>query len=123
MGMLRLTGGAAANGRPWCRLIAYQAPGSPGAGAFRARCQVCPPGSLPYFASSSLTLFSAADPGLKLPIIALGPKSWSVLEKVIVRLAWSYQTSISNFTPLVVGSAMRTDGNVRTGLPASRNYP
>ena len=32
-----------------------------------------PPGSLPYFASSSLALFSVADPGLKLPIIALDP--------------------------------------------------
>jgi hypothetical protein len=46
-----------------------------------------------------------------------------VLEKVIVRLAWSYQTSISNFTPLVVGSAIRPDGNGRASPPTSRNYP
>jgi hypothetical protein len=97
---------------------------SPPPGALqRPRCQVPPSGSLPYFASSSLALFSAADPGLKLPIIALGPRSRSVLEKVIVRLAWSYQTSISNFTPLVVGSAMRPDGNGRASPPTSHNYP
>jgi hypothetical protein len=38
---------------------------------------------------------------------------------VIVRLAWSYQISISNFTPLLVGVAMRPHGSGRTGSDQS----
>ena len=80
-------------------------------------------GSLPYLASSSLTLFSAAEPGRKLPVIALGPRSRSSLEKVIVRLAWSYQTSISNLRPLWVGVAMQPDGNGGVSPQAIGNFP
>ena len=86
-------------------------------------CKAMVSGSLPYLASSSLTLFSAAEPGRKLPVIALGPRSRSSLEKVIVRLAWSYQTSISNLRPLWVGVAMQPDGNGGVSPQAIGNFP
>ena len=63
-------------------------------------------GSFPWRSSSSCARLSAADPGMKLPISPLGPKSWSTLLKVILRLARSYQISILTLTPPVLSSAM-----------------